>query len=182
MTVLVRVFLAVVLASAIAGCRSGGQPPAPPQAPPNLSELEEDVRQGRASPEENLLLAKARIDGGRHQDALDLLDRLKPANGLIENRRQILRGLSLEGLNRSAGAWAAYEAALAAVPDDPAALLREAAFAFTSGDSERALRFATLSLSRQPGNPEGYYLLYVLEPDPAARHRALVNLIGTDGP
>jgi tetratricopeptide (TPR) repeat protein len=177
------VVLGLVLA-AITSCRGADRAsaPTPPQTPPNLAALEADLQQGRASAADNLLLAKVWIDGGRYQNALDLLDRLKVVEPALENRRQILRGLALEGLVRSADAWSAYEAALAAVPDDPAAILREAAYSFRSGDAVRALRYVQRSLARAPGSAEGYYLVYVLETDAQARDRALVNLIGADGP
>ena len=172
----------IFAAAATPGCRSPQPVPAPPPGARHLATLEEDARQGRTTTAETLLLAKAWIAGGDHQKALALLDRLTVTDATLENRRQILRGLSLEGLMWNADAWTAYEAALAAVPEDPAALLREAAYSFRSGELVRALNYARQSLARQPGNPEGYFLLYALESDAQARDRALLNLIGADGP
>lgn len=171
----------LLMASALA-CRSSSGPPPAPAATQNLAALEDDARQGRTTAEENLLLAKAWVNSGAHQKALDLLDTLTSGDQTFQNRRHILRGQALEGTDRRADAWSAYEAALAAVPGDASALLREAAFSYRAGDGVRALRLAQQSLSRQPGNPEAYYLLYVLETDTAARNRALLNLAATDGP
>ena len=144
--------------------------------------LAADAEKGLTTPEENLLLAKSWIAVGEYRRALRLLDAQTLSDPLLVNRKEILRGLCFEGLIENAGAWNAYEAARSALPDDASALVREATYAYRSGDTVRAENLARQALSIQPGNPEPLYYLYLLEFDPAARASILVRLIGIDGP
>jgi Flp pilus assembly protein TadD len=147
-----------------------------------IKQLEADVRAGQASTEDVLLLAKNRITARQFKPALQLLDSVSVSDPAQEVSRQILRGLCFEGLVSNAEAAAAYDQALTAVPDDPAALLRLGVLAYRTGDIERARGLLNRSAAAGSGNPEAYYYLYVIERLPDERARALRQLLANDGP
>lgn len=146
-----------------------------------LKQLESAVVSGHAPVEAKLLLAKNWIAAQQYSRALALLDKI-PATNASEATRQILRGLSCEGLSRNPEAIAAYKLALSAVPNDPSAQLRLGVLEYRLGDAVYARDLITLSVASDRTNPEACYYLYILSGLPADRADALTMLLACDGP
>lgn len=170
------VLTALVAAAVAGGCTKDRK------AAGLLAALEDDYLAGRATPEESLLLAKNRIIARRFDAALSLLDGLRVPTARLEAHRQVLRGMSFEGLTRYGDAHAAYDAALTAAPDDPTVLLRQGVLAYHMGDLWKAELYLARAAATMPGNAEAHCYLYTLATSPQDRARELAELLRTDGP
>lgn len=137
----------------------------------------------KISPDDWLLLkSAASIEQRRFGDALRLLASFRPAKPIDIALQSVLFGQCYEGQSEVAKAHASYDAALAAVPNYPPAMLRKAVLDYRQGDPLRARKRLLLYHDADPGNVECAFYLSLVEPDPAQSSNYRRQVIAHTGP
>jgi len=147
-----------------------------------LQALLADVKAGRATPEDKLLLAKTYISAKSYVQAQAVLAALTFSDAQHKVTQLILQGLCAEGLVQNARAAALYAQAVQVSPTRPDAYLRRGVLAYLSGNTSDARLMLQKSVSLAPNSPEAYYYLFRLATTSADRASTLNLLLACDGP